>query len=348
MVASRATMERRTPAVPVEKDEDILAAAARLAGEDLCSIADLSSSEMRAIMKLGHDVKLNPREYRHALDAKQMVLMFEKASLRTRLSFEAGINTMGGNAIFFDQTNSPLGERESIADVARNVERWVDVIVLRTYAHDTITEMAANARVPVINALSDFEHPCQALADFMTLEEHFGSAAGLNFTYVGDGNNVCHSLMLTGALLGANVTVATPRGYSPDIEIVTKAREVAEQNGCEVKLLQDPQAAAENADAIYTDVCVSMGMEHESTKRAPIVRPFQVNEPLMAKARGNAVFMHCLPARRNAEVTDAVLDGPQSIVFDQAENRMHAQKALLLLLLGGLANVPKFSVISGQ
>jgi ornithine carbamoyltransferase len=342
-VASRTLVERRASEVPVQKDPDILAAAARLAGEDLCSIADLSSAEVRAIVKLGHDVKLNPREYRHALDAKQMVLMFEKASLRTRLSFEAGINTMGGNAIFFDQTNSPLGERESIADVARNVERWVDVIVLRTYAHDTITEMAANAHLPVINALSDFEHPCQALADFMTLEEHFGSAAGLNFTYVGDGNNVCHSLMLTGAQLGANVTVATPRGYSPDIEIVTRAREIAEQNGCEVKLTQDPQAAAENADALYTDVCVSMGMEHESTKRAPIFRPFQVNETLMGKARGSAVFMHCLPARRNAEVTDAVLDGPQSIVFDQAENRMHAQKALLLLLLGGLANVEKFN-----
>jgi ornithine carbamoyltransferase len=253
---------------------------------------------------------------------------------------------MGGNAIFVDQTNSPLGEREAIADVARNVERWVDVMVLRTYAHDTITEMAVNSRVPVINALSDFEHPCQALADFMTLEEHFGSAAGLNFTYVGDGNNVCHSLMLTGAQLGTNVTVATPRGYSPDIEIVTKAREIAERNGCEVKLMQDPQAAAENADAVYTDVCVSMGMEHESTKRAPIFRPFQVNEALMSKTAANAVFMHCLPARRNAEVTDAVLDGPQSIVFDQAENRMHAQKALLLLLLGGLPNVSKFTVLS--
>jgi ornithine carbamoyltransferase len=272
-----------------------------------------------------------------------MVLMFEKASLRTRLSFETGINTMGGNAIFVDCTNSPLGERESIADVARNVERWVDVIVLRTYAHDTITEMAANSRVPVINALSDFEHPCQALADFMTLEEHFGSVTGLNFTYVGDGNNVCHSLMLTGAQLGANVTIATPRGYSPDIEIVTRAREIAEANGCELKLMQDPQAAVEGADAVYTDVCVSMGFEHESTKRAPIFRPFQVNEPLMAKANDKAVFMHCLPARRNAEVTDAVLDGPQSIVFDQAENRMHAQKALLLLLLGGLANVDAFN-----
>ena len=342
-VASKAFAERQTSAIPVDRDEDVLSAAARLAGEDMCSINDLESAEVRAILKLGHDVKMNPREYRHALDAKQMVLMFEKASLRTRLSFETGINTMGGNAIFLDQTSSPLGERESIADIARNVERWVDIIVLRTYAHDTITEMAANARVPVINALSDFEHPCQALGDFMTLEEHFGSVRGLNFTYVGDGNNVCHSLMLTGAQLGANVTVATPRGYSPDIEIVTLAREKAEANGSEIRLTQDPQAGVEGADAVYTDVCVSMGFEHESTKRAPIFRPFQVNEALMSRAAGHAVFMHCLPARRNAEVTDAVLDGPQSIVFDQAENRMHAQKALLLLLLGGLANTASFA-----
>ncbi|HUN84278.1 MAG TPA: ornithine carbamoyltransferase [Terracidiphilus sp.] len=342
LVSSRATIERREPAVPVQEDSDILAAAARMAGEDLCSIADLSSSEVRALLKLGHDVKRNPREYRHALDAKQMVLMFEKASLRTRLAFETGINTMGGNAIFVDQTSSPLGERETIADVAKNLERWVDVIVLRTYAHDTVTEMAANSRVPVINALSDFEHPCQALADFMALEEHFGSVNGLNFTYVGDGNNVCHSLMLAGAQLGANVTVATPRGYSPDIEIVTIARDIAQVNNCELRLMQDPQAAVEGADAVYTDVCVSMGFEHESTKRAPIFRPFQVNEALMAKAKPSAVFMHCLPARRNEEVTDAVIDSPQSIVFDQAENRLHAQKALLLLLLGGLSNVKAF------
>ena len=351
-MSSRATIEppfiqphvTSEAAVPVAKDPDIVAAATRLAGEDLCSIADLSSGEVRAILKLGHDVKRNPVQYRRALDSKQMVLMFEKASLRTRLSFEAGINTMGGSAIFVDQTSSPLGERESISDVARNVERWVDVIVLRTYAHDTITEMAANSRVPVINALSDFEHPCQALADFMTLDEHFGRVAGLNFTYVGDGNNVCHSLMLTGAQLGVNVTVATPRGYSPDIEIVTLARDIAQVNGCEIRLLQDPQAAVENADAVYTDVCVSMGFEHESTKREPIFRPFQVNEALMQKAKPHAVFMHCLPARRNAEVTDAVLDGPQSIAFDQAENRLHAQKALLLLLLGGLTKVASFQL----
>ncbi len=295
-MASRATIEQREIPFPVQKDPDILAAAARLAGEDLCSVGDLSSAEVRAILKLGHEVKRNPREYRHALDAKQMVLMFEKASLRTRLSFEAGMNTMGGNAIFVDQTSSPLGEREAIADVARNVERWVDVIVLRTYAHDTITEMAANSRVPVINALSDFEHPCQALADFMTLEEHFGSVSGLNFTYLGDGNNVCHSLMLTGAQLGANVTIATPRGYSPDIEIVTKAREIAEQNGCEVRLLQDPQASVEGADAVYTDVCVSMGFEHESTKRAPDLPPIPGERS--ADAEGPAERgVHALPAR---------------------------------------------------
>ncbi|MGD1108662.1 MAG: ornithine carbamoyltransferase [Terracidiphilus sp.] len=335
-------MERKASAVPVQKDPDVLAAAARMAGEDLCSIADLSSAEVRAIMKLGHDVKRNPREYRHGLDAKQMVLMFEKASLRTRLAFEAGINTMGGNAIFVDQTNSPLGERETIADVAKNLERWVDVIVLRTYAHDTITEMAANSRVPVVNALSDFEHPCQALADFMTLEEHFGTAAGLNFTYVGDGNNVCHSLMLTGAQLGANITVATPRAYSPKTEIVVITREIAHKNHTELRLMQDPRAAVEGADAVYTDVCVSMGFEHESTKRAPIFRPYQVNEALMQKAASHAVFMHCLPARRGEEVTDAVIDSPQSIVFDQAENRLHVQKALLLLLLGGFVNVEKF------
>jgi ornithine carbamoyltransferase len=325
-VVSIAPKENRELAVPVENDPDILAAAERLNGEDLCSIADLSSAEVRAVLKLGHDVKRDPAKYRHALDAKQMVLMFEKASLRTRLSFETSINTTGGNAIFVD----------------RNVERWVDVIVLRTYAHDTITEMAANSRVPVVNALSDFEHPCQALADFMAIEEHFGTTKGINFTYVGDGNNVCHSLMLTGAQLGANVTIATPRGYSPDIEIVTRAREIAEVNHCEINLFQDPHTAAENADAIYTDVCVSMGMEHESTKREPIFRPFQVNETLMKEAKPSAVFMHCLPARRNAEVTDEVLDGPQSIVFDQAENRLHAEKALLLLLLGGLKNVASF------
>jgi ornithine carbamoyltransferase len=305
-----------------------------LRGRDLCSTADLSPAEIRATLDLAHAVKAHPDKFRWALDAKQMVMFFEKASLRTRLTFETAINTLGGSAIFVDQTQSPLGERESLADMARNLERWASVIVLRTYAHDTITEMALYSKVPVINALSDLEHPCQALADFMTLEERFGTAKELKFTYVGDGNNVCHSLMLTAALLGAHCTIATPRKYAPKAEIVAQALEIAQATGGTLSFTNDPVAAVTDAEAVYTDVCTSMGSEHEETKRAPIFKPYQVNEALMAQAKPDAVFMHCLPARRNAEVTDAVLDGPQSIVFDQAENRMHAQKALLLMLVG--------------
>ncbi len=305
-----------------------------LAGRDLCSVADLTTTELAAILALAHDIKANPAAYRWALDAKQMVMFFEKASLRTRLTFETAMNTLGGAAVFVDQTQSPLGERESLADIARNVERWVSVIVLRTYAHETITEMAQYASVPVVNALSDLEHPCQAIADFMTLQERFGSLHGFNFTYVGDGNNVCHSLMLTAALLGAHCAVGTPKNYAPKADIVAQARAIANVTGSNITLVNDPVAAVKDADAVYTDVCTSMGFEHEATKRAPIFKPYQVNEVLMSYASPKAVFLHCLPAHRNAEVTDAVLDGPQSVVFDQAENRMHAQKALLLMLLG--------------
>jgi ornithine carbamoyltransferase len=310
-------------------------AAVSLRGRDFCSTADLTPAEIPAILDLAHKLKANPADYRWSLDALQMVMFFEKASLRTRLTFETAINTLGGSAIFVDQTKSPLGERESLADMARNLERWTGLIVLRTYSHETITEMALYSKVPVINALSDLEHPCQALADFMTLEERFGSAKGLKFTYVGDGNNVCHSLMLTGALLGSHCTIATPRKYGPKPEIVAQAEEIAKITGATLTFSQDPISAVTGADAVYTDVCTSMGFEHEETKRAPIFKPYQVNEALMAYAKPEAVFMHCLPARRNAEVTDAVLDGPQSIVFDQAENRMHAQKALILMLAGG-------------
>jgi ornithine carbamoyltransferase len=324
-------------------EEQSVAPAVSLAGRDLCSIADLSPVETAGILELAHHVKANASAYRYALDARQMVMFFEKASLRTRLTFEAGIYTLGGNAIFVDQTQSPLGERESLADIARNLERWVGIIVLRTYAHETITEMAECAKVPVINALSDLEHPCQALADWMTIEERFGTAKGLKFTYVGDGNNVCHSLMLTGAQLGANVTIATPKNYGPKADIVAQARGIANHTGGSVEVIQDPVVATRGVDAIYTDVCTSMGFEHEATKRAPFFKPYQVNEALMANAAPHAVFMHCLPAHRNAEVTDAVLDGPQSIVFDQAENRMHAQKALLLMLLGAGQVNPKTS-----
>jgi ornithine carbamoyltransferase len=221
--------------------------------------------------------------------------------------------------------------------MARNLERWVSLIVLRTYSHDTITEMAEYATVPVINALSDLEHPCQALADFLTIEERFGTLSGLNFAYVGDGNNVCHSLLLIAAQLGVNCRVATPEHYAPHASVVAKAETIAVATGSRITLMNDPIEAVSGADAVYTDVCTSMGSEHEAMKRAPIFAPYQVNETLMAYASANAIFMHCLPAHRNAEVTDAVLDGPQSVVFDQAENRMHAQKALLLLLAGGVS-----------
>jgi ornithine carbamoyltransferase len=315
-----------------------------LAGRDLCSITDFTSAEIHNVLALAHRIKQHPGDFRSALAGKQMVMFFEKASLRTRVTFEAGINTLGGNAIFVDQTQSPLGERESLADMARNLERWVNLIVLRTYSHETVTEMAEYASVPVINALSDLEHPCQALADFLTLEERFGSVAGLNFTYVGDGNNVCHSLLLTAAQLGAYCTIATPKNYAPRPEIVARGEAIAATTGGRIRLINNPQEAVAGADAVYTDVCTSMGSEHEATKRAPIFIPYQVNEALMARASAKAVFMHCLPAHRNAEVTDAVLDGPQSVVFDQAENRLHAQKALLLLLGGANYQQPAFSV----
>ncbi|HSU19062.1 MAG TPA: ornithine carbamoyltransferase [Acidobacteriaceae bacterium] len=334
-------MNPKSKPLGIHSDTAFTEIAKGLAGRDLCSMADLSPQELAAVLELAHAVKASPEDFRHALDAKQMVMFFEKASLRTRLTFEAAMNTAGGNAIFVDQTKEPLGERESIPDVARNLERWMNIIVLRTFAHETITEMAANASVPVINALSDLEHPCQAIADFMTLEERLGAVDGLHFTYVGDGNNVCHSLMLAGALLGVHVTVATPKGFEPKLDIIHKAIEIAESTGGSLTLTHDPVKAATDADAIYTDVCTSMGQEHEAARRAPIFQPFQVNEALMSHAHDTAVFMHCLPAHRNAEVTDSVLDSPKSIVFDQAENRMHAQKAVTLMLLGGAKRLPK-------
>ncbi|MHB8301504.1 MAG: ornithine carbamoyltransferase [Acidobacteriaceae bacterium] len=304
-----------------------------LAGRDLCSTRDLSPADVRLVLNTARDVKAQPELYRHALDARQLVMFFEKESLRTRLTFEAGMNTLGGSPIFIDQTGSRLGERETLADVAHNLERWVDAIVLRTYAHATITGMADFARVPVINALSDIEHPCQALTDIFTLEEHFGDLRGLNLAYVGDGNNVAHSLMLTAALMGANVTIATPAGYAPQQEFIAATQKAAEVSGGKVLCIADPREAAHGADAIYTDAWTSMGQERETVTRQSIFQPYQVDRDLMALAAPHAVFMHCLPAHRGEEVTDEVIDSAQSIVFDQAENRLHVQKAILLLLL---------------
>lgn len=314
-----------------------------LAGRDLCSIRDLSATDARLILDTARAVKAQPEMYRHALDAKQLVMFFEKDSLRTRLTFETGINTLGGSAIFIDQTASRLGARETLADVAHNLERWVNVIVLRTYAHATVTGMAEYARVPVVNALSDIEHPCQALTDIFTLEEHFGGLRGLNITYVGDGNNVAHSLLLAAVLTGANITLASPEGYGPKPEFLAAAKQIAANAPAPgtVKCMTDPRVAVAGADAVYTDAWASMGQENEAEIRQNIFASYQVNRELMALAAPHAVFMHCLPAHRGEEVTDEVIDSAQSIVFNQAENRMHVQKAILLLLLDAVQSAPQ-------
>ena len=302
---------------------------------DLVSIRDLAPQEVRAALDLAGLIKQRPSDFRGALAGKQMVLFFEKPSLRTRLTFEAGMASLGGVSFFVDQTASRLGARESLSDIAHNLERWVDVVVLRTFDHATVETMAAHACIPVVNALSDVEHPCQALADYFTLQERFGDVRKLKLAYVGDGNNVSHSLLLTCACLGSSIRMATPRGYEPAQQVIADAREIAAETGASIEVGFNPEAAVRGADAVYTDVWASMGQEQEARERAAIFAPYQVNEDLMHAAAEHAIFMHCLPAHRGAEVTDAVIDSPRAVVFDQAENRMHVQKAILLLLLGG-------------
>jgi ornithine carbamoyltransferase len=302
---------------------------------DLISIRDLSPGEVSAILELTALMKARPADFRGALSGKQLVMFFEKPSLRTRLTFEAGMAGLGGTSFFVDQTHGRLDAREKLSDIAHNLERWVDVIVLRTFAHSTIEQMAEYASIPVVNALSELEHPCQALADYFTLLEKFSSVKDLKLAFVGDGNNVAHSLVLTCAALGSSIRVATPLGYEPNAQLVADARDIGLETGATIELFADPYEAVSGVDAVYTDAWASMGQEHEEEHRAGIFRSYQVNEALMSEAAPHAVFMHCLPAHRGQEVTDAVIDSPQSIVFDQAENRMHVQKAILLLLLGG-------------
>jgi ornithine carbamoyltransferase len=307
---------------------------------DLVSTRDLGPSGVDAVLHLAGVMKSRPADFRRSLAAKQIVMFFEKPSLRTRLTFEAGIVSLGGSAMFVDQTHERIDAREKLSDVAHNLERWVDLIVLRTFSQQTIAGMADYASVPVINALSDLEHPCQALADYLTLLERFGDVKDRCLAYVGDGNNVAHSLLLTCACLGSTIRVATPAGYAPNPQIVAAARQIAEETGAEIHLLTDPHEAVAGADAVYTDAWTSMGQEKEEQKRAQVFPPYQVNPELMAEAASHAVFMHCLPAHRNLEVTDAVIDSPQSVVFEQAENRLHVQKAILYLLLGGGERLP--------
>ena len=307
-------------------------------GRDLISIQDFMPDELACALELATAMKARPSDYRGTLAGKQIVLFFEKPSLRTRLTFEAGINSLGGASFFVDQTQSRLGARESLSDVAHNLERWVDGIVLRTFAHDTVTTMARHASIPVINALSDLEHPCQAMADMLTLQEHFGDLRNVRLAYVGDGNNVAHSLMLAAASLGATISVATPKGYEPNADISGAARDLAAISGGSVEVIRDPVEAVAGADAVYTDVWTSMGQEYETADRRKIFAPYQVNQNLFSYAAKHAVFMHCLPAHRGDEVAQAVIDSPRSVVFDQAENRLHVQKAILVLLLEGGAH----------
>jgi ornithine carbamoyltransferase len=297
------------------------------------SIRDLSPEEIRYLLDLASEIKRHPSAHTGALKGKTLAMIFEKPSLRTRVSFDVGIQQLGGFALYLSNAEISLGKRESLYDIAKNLERMVQAIMIRTYAHEIVEQMAEYASIPVINGLTDFSHPCQAMADYLTMMELKPQIAGLKVAFIGDGNNVCHSLMFTGAQLGANVWVATPPGYEPKPEAVQWARERGEPTGGTVHLTQDPLEAASEADVIYTDVWASMGQEKEAEDRRRIFAPYQVNSELFRHAKFDALFMHCLPAHRGDEVTDDVIDSPHSIVYQQAENRLHAQKAILLELM---------------
>ncbi len=301
---------------------------------DLLTGGEWSSEQIRELYHLAADIKARPERYRSALTGRFLALIFEKPSLRTRVTFEVGISSMGGGAVFLDHTQSRLGERESVSDVARNLDRWVQGIVARVFEHKVLDELAENASIPIINALSERCHPCQAYADFFTLEERFGSLRGLKLAYIGDGNNVCHSLLTVGSRLGAHIRIATPAGYEPDAALVSEARRAARENRGKIEITHSPEEAVSGAQAVYTDVWASMGQEQESEKREKAFAGYQVDSELLQHADDDAVFMHCLPAHRGSEVSADVLDSPRSIVFEQAENRLHVQKAILLNLLG--------------
>ena len=300
------------------------------------SAADLSRRDAEALLQRAQALKAEWNSGGHSarpLQGKTLALVFEKPSLRTRVAFEAGMTQLGGHGSYLSANDIDMGGRESVPDVARNLSRWVQAIAARVFKHSTIEDLARHATVPVINALSDREHPCQALADMLTLLERFGRLQGLRLAYVGDGNNVCHSLMLLGATLGVNVGVACPPDYRPDPEIVALAEERAAESDATITISAAPGEVVEGADAVYTDVWASMGQEHEAARRRPVFLPYQVNAALIALARADALVMHCLPAHRGEEISAEVIDGPHSVVFDQAENRLHVQKALVLTLL---------------
>ena len=304
-----------------------------LSTQHLLRDTDLSGDELRSLLRLAVDLKTSPADYASTLAGRYASMLFEKPSLRTRVTFELAMKQLGGDAVFQDHRGEKIGEREPARDMARNLDRWFDVIIARTYSQDTVETLAEWSSKPVVNALTGRFHPCQAMADYLTLHERFGDLTGLKVTYVGDGNNVCHSLMLSGALLGVNVVVAVPEGYEPEEEIVEQAREIAEANGATVTLTTNYREGVKGAVGVYTDVWTSMGWEQETQERRIAFADYQVDDEMMNLAGPEAVFMHCLPALRGEEVTDAVIESDRSVVFDQAENRLHAQKALLLMLL---------------
>jgi ornithine carbamoyltransferase len=301
------------------------------------SLADLTPDELRALLKLAVELKEEWRDggNRPLLKGKTLGLVFQKPSLRTRVSFEMGMIHLGGQALYLSPLEIKLGERESVPDVARVLSRYVDGIMARVFAHDDVLTLAEYSRVPVINGLSDYNHPCQGLADFLTIVENKGwDLTERKLAYIGDGNNVATSLLFGAALLGMNFAIAGPKGYKLPADVWTLGQKFAAVSGSELQITDDPQEAVAGADVIYTDVWTSMGQEEEAQERARIFAPYQVNEALIAKANSDVIAMHCLPAHRGQEITDAVCDGPHSALWDQAENRMHAQKAILVKLLG--------------
>jgi ornithine carbamoyltransferase len=304
----------------------------KTAASDFLKDLDLTDDELLYLLDLAAEVKSSPGEYAHALDGKNVAMLFEKPSLRTKLTFELAMKQLGGGSVFLE---GPIGVREPLKDVARNLDRWVNGLIARVFLQSTVDGLADWSRVPVINALSDLYHPCQALADMQTIREHFGVSLlhGLKLTFIGDGNNVAQSLMLTGLRLGMDFALGCPPGYLPDPEIVTQAEGLATVSGAKLLITHDTAAAVAGAHAVYTDVWASMGQEQEAVERKRAFREYQVNSELFAQALPDAIFMHCLPAKRDEEVTDPVMEHPRSVVFDQAENRLHAQKALLLMML---------------
>lgn len=299
--------------------------------KDLLSIKELTREEVFELFETAKKLKADKEAYREALKGKVLAMIFEKPSLRTRVTFEVGIYQLGGIGVYLAPQDIQLGKRETVEDVARNLSRWVDGIMIRTFGQEIVERLADAATVPVINGLSDLYHPCQILADLFTIWEKGHKLEEFKLTYVGDGNNIAHSLIWGAARTGLNLVIATPKGYEPKREIV----DAAKAEGAKVKVLHDPKEAVKDADAVYTDVWASMGQEKEREKRLKIFPPYQVNRELFSLAKKDAYFMHCLPAHRGEEVTDEIIDSPNSIVLDQAENRLHIQKAIMLKLMGG-------------